>query len=126
MLPRELCEALAAAYSEEFDNHEMVEGDWHFDHRFDNPLLYDGDASFVERWNGFLVWCPRLDQLLAMASAECPALDLRLERMVTDHRHGQELWWRFVPAVWEDMVDPGDGETAEEGIAQWLLKRRDG
>lgn len=123
MLTLAECQALAAAYPE-VRGHDAEPGD----------LIYATDRDEAEVYEaGFLGsywWCPRLDQLLAMAgSVGRPNVlgdDIGLMR--------DGAVWRFGHAGIrgdglgiepEVMVDGAHGDTPEAAVCAWLLAAAD-
>ncbi len=129
-LSRETCEALAKAFPA-VASHRIEYGEA-FYRQLGYPSVFadETDIADGENWPGDgCLWCPRLEDLLALAKSLCVDSE------------SPDLWWgepyeldaEGAPAqCWRYSVEPGPdaqfrlgthGDTPSAAVAVWLLAR---
>lgn len=136
MLDRSTCEILARAYPE-IAAHRFEEGDYFYHQDDDRPR----PPGPILNHRGFAApgdtWCPRLDQLLAIARSvravpvgpTADDLDRLLDlREGVPSVDGEDAGWEF--GIWCAQGDcwdwdprPGQGASPEGAVAAWLTAR---
>lgn len=120
-LDRLTCEALARAYAE-VRGHAPAVGDAYYAEYAEttDQVLFEGQSSFWDVWNAGErdVWCPRLDDLLALAEEVDDMGPLCLNH--------QSCRWECNEGF--DALPPSTrsaayGPTPEAAVAAWLLDR---
>lgn len=123
MLDRETCEALARAYPEIGGHREENISGWDLAYHRKNAawslsLMAESAAPYPED----ALWCPRLEDLLALAHARCgpgeaPDLWYGLRR------EGDRNVWRFSvsPATDDQFQNGTEADTPQAAVAAWLL-----
>lgn len=130
MLSRELCRQLWDRLPA-FRDHDPVSGDWYFPPDRDTPvpMLWDRDQSraWVQRDDdqpGVVIhrdtphafaWCPRLDQLLALAMGTRPPDAV----WTLEGRAATGVW--VCRMVHQGRARSAAGDTPDEAVARWLL-----
>lgn len=128
-LPLETCRALAEKYAE-VREHRYVSGDavyysetfapdWHRHGRL-GFVMWDQDREGIDTQH---IWCPRLDDLLSVASSHattvCQLVQASYGESDSPTPDGN---WLFSASAWPDDVCGAD--TPEAAVAAWLLARQ--